>query len=308
MPTFRTENAYWYNAGIWGKLGFAVPNFGQNPATQNAGIAYLVRTMGKALFSVMNTPDTELTTPPSINTITAVHQLVLRANGILTSRGVAPGTPTFDGEHTAPGQIDHIIYPCPYFMIRNPWIQEWGGLVLSALSEAMQSTENLKQYDFSTTFSSLVWQYLQRIYVRMAIELLQIPAATAQAPNFTISPAQLAAYNPAFFTSTESVDAAPSNPLTPSAGDLQFLAFGIPAKNLVGLCLWPNGDPIPAGIPNSQLAPNAPGPVSGADVTDAVGGLAPTMTGSGGVAQANPGITSIPPFVAAPSAQGNQAQ
>lgn len=294
MPTFRTQSTLWYNTGIWGKLGFGVANFGQNPTTENSGIAYLVDALGKALFGVLNTPDTDLTIAPSVNTLSRINKLIIRARSILASRAVPSGTPNMEGIHTDPDQIDFTLYPCPYFLIRNRWLREYSGLVLASLAEAMQHTENRKQYDFSVDFAQVVGQYLQRIYVRMAVELLLQDATKAADQNFVITEAMLATYSPSsFLTSTESVDTAPPNPLEPSAYDMQFLASGIPAKNVVGLCLWPNGDVIPQGVPDQQLTPNPPGAIDGSDTTAAAAGQA-----AAGAAGAAP---SVAPFPGAPS-------
>src|SRR5437870_2801422 len=103
MPDFKTDQALWYNSGIWGKLGYAVPNFGDDPTSLNSAIYYLTSVMGRNLSAVMQTADADLRTPPRINTLIRIHKLVVRARGILSGRAVPPGTPEFEATHSAPG-------------------------------------------------------------------------------------------------------------------------------------------------------------------------------------------------------------
>src|SRR5882672_8138399 len=92
---FKTDQVLWYNNGIWGQLGFAVPNFGDDPTSNNETILYLVDLMGRNLQALMCQPDTDLRVPPSINTLTRIHKLIVRGRAILAARQVSSGTPDF---------------------------------------------------------------------------------------------------------------------------------------------------------------------------------------------------------------------
>ena len=251
MPDiFKTNQALWYNVGVWGKLGYAVPNFGLGARTENQTIHYLVTMMGRNLSAIMHHQDADLRVPPSINTLTRVHKLIVRARSVLAGRAVPPGTPDFEAIHVQPGTLEQLIFPVPYFRVRNGFLREYCGLVLNCIAEACQHTENRKPYEISLNFAGLVGAYLSRVYRRMATELFQVSAEESAKPDFTLTAEMLASYNPAvFFTSTEMIDLTPPISEVPSDLDLRVLTDGIPATQLVGLCKYPSGEPVDPAAP-----------------------------------------------------------
>lgn len=237
---FGTDEILWYRNGAWGDLGYAVPNFGSNPTTLNQTIGELVQVMGRNLSAVMHHSDADSRTPPSINTLIRVHKLVTRARSILASRAVPPGKPRMEPSHSTPSREAFLIFPVPWFKVRSTYLKSWAGLVLTAIGECCQHTENRIEYEVSTDFASLIGQYLQRIYVRMATELFQVPLADASKPDFVLTDVMFAAYDPSkWFTSTELIDTVPAFNQIPTEDDLQVLTDGIPATVLVGLARWP---------------------------------------------------------------------
>ncbi|MCE9547278.1 MAG: hypothetical protein K8T25_17540 [Planctomycetia bacterium] len=252
MP-FGTDQILWYNNGVWGRLGYAVPNFGNDPTTLNSSISYLVDAIGRNLFGIMQHPDASLRVPPSLNTLTRVHKLCIRARSILAGRDVASGQNKFEPLHATPAPEDFVLYPTPYFKVRNRWLKEYAGLAIMAMTEAMQHTENRVPVDFSQQFSGLVGQYIARIYRLMNMELLAIPEAEAIKPDFTLTDVHLAAYAPEkFFTSSEMVDTVSPLIDVPTEDDLDVLSQGIAASQLVGLAKYPSGGAPP--IPGSDGA------------------------------------------------------
>lgn len=245
MPEFKTDEIYWYNpeGSPWGRLGFACPNFGNNPIGLNQDILYLVKVMGRNLQAVMLHGDRNLQRPPSINTLTRIHKLIVRARSIISTRVVPEGKPKFEAIHATPAPQPFMIYPCPFWEVRNYWLQEYGGLALAALSEMMQHTDVGMQHEFGPDFAGTISQYLQRVYKRMATELFGLPLADAEKPDFTLTDAQLAAYNPSkVVTSTEMIDVTPIVPTDfPTEDDLVVLTNGIPATQIAGLQRWPAG-------------------------------------------------------------------
>jgi len=241
---FRTDQILWYNppGSVWGELGYASPNFGDDTHTLNGAIAYLVDVIGRNLSAVMHHTDVDLRIPPSINTLQRVHKLVIRGRSILASRAVPSNKLRMEPTHATPAAEPFMIYPVPFWKARNKWLREWCELVLMLIGECCQHTENRLEFEISLDFSAVCGQYLQRIYVRLATELLQIPLADAEKPDFTISDAQFAAYNPSkFFTLTELIDTVPPIGRIPTEDDLRLLTDGIPANLLVGLQEWPIG-------------------------------------------------------------------
>lgn len=248
---FRNDEPLWYNVGVWGQLGYAVPNFADRPTTLNNNIASIVDMTGRNLAAIMMHEDAWLRTPPSINTLTRIHKLVVRARALVSARAVPPGKANMEAVHTTPSAEDFLIFPVPFFRVRNRWMKEWCGLILACLSECVQHTENFKAYEISTAFGGLYGQYIDRVYRMMCTEMFGITATVydAAAGGFALTDVQLAAYNPyAWFTSTELIDVvAPDFPM-PTEQDYELLGNGIPASKLAGLARYPSGTSPLEGI------------------------------------------------------------
>jgi hypothetical protein len=244
-----TNDAFlWYNVGNWGKYGLAVPNFGNDTRSQNDTIRYLTDVLGRNLQAVMWHTDARLRTPPSINTLTRIHKLCTRARSILAGRAVPAATLNMEPAHALPAPEEFLVYPTPYFKVRNQWLKQYAGLILLALTEAMQHQENARPLEISEAFSGLVGQYVQRVYRLMATELFRVPLADASKPDFTLTDAQLAAYNPsAWFTSTELIDTVAPLDDWPTEDDMEVLTNGIPISHLPVLGRWPSGPTLESG-------------------------------------------------------------
>jgi hypothetical protein len=244
----------WYNVGDWGRFGLAIHNFSNDTKSQNDTIRYLTDVVGRNLQAILWHPDARLRTPPSINTLTRIHKLCTRARSILASRAVPAATLNMETAHALPAPEEFLVYPTPYFKVRNQWLKQYAGMMLLALTEAMQHQENARPLEISESFAGLVGQYVQRVYRLMATELFRIPQADAAKPDFTISEQQLASYNPsAWFTSTEMLDTVPPLDDWPTEDDLEVLTNGIPISQLPVLGRWPSG-PIAANEVTGQPA------------------------------------------------------
>lgn len=255
----------WYNVGDWAGYGLAVPNFSDDTKSQNDTIRYLCETIGRNLQAIMWHSDARLRTPPSINTLTRIHKLCTRARGILASRAVPANVLNMEPAHALPAPEEFLLYPTPYFKVRNQWLKQYGGLILQSLTEAMQHQENARPIEISMNFSGQIGQYIQRVYRMMATELFQVPLTDAEKPDFTLTDAQLGAYNPgAWFTSTEMIDTVPSLDDWPTEDSMSVLTNGIPISHLPALGRWPSGGmPTPAAgattAPTSTSFAPAPG-------------------------------------------------
>jgi hypothetical protein len=241
MPLTNTDAIIWYNVGVFGDAGYAVPNWSNDVGSLNPQILDWTDLVGRNLFYIMHHEDADLRIPPSINTLKRVHKLYLRAASILAGRAVPPGENNMEVLHARPAGEVFRVYPVPFFKVRNPFMRRWAGLVLVSLAEAMQHTENRREMEISTNFAGQVGQYIKRIYVNMAIELFQKTRAAAQADGFALSDADFAAYNPGnFFTQTEMVDTVPRLDRVFTEDRLELLAEGIPVTQLPdGLGPWP---------------------------------------------------------------------
>lgn len=239
---FRSDRILWYNVGVWGELGYAAPNLGDNVTTLNSNVHYLVDVMGRNLAAVLQAPDADLRTPPNINTLMRVSRLCERARSVLASRSVGPAEPMFEATHATPAAEVFNLFPVPYFRIRNAWLKEWAGYILLAISEACQHTDNRQAFDVSSRFAGTIGQYVHRVYQRLATELLGAQIEEARKLDYTI-PAELwKTFDPGkFFTSTELIDTIPPPHRVPTEDDLVVLTDGIPANVIHGLMAWPFG-------------------------------------------------------------------
>lgn len=137
-----SDSLLWYNVPGRENDGLALPNPGKSDSagrSLNRGINYLVSTIGRNLQAVMERPDASLRTPPSLNTIMLVHKLVIRGRDILSSRAIAPNQLKMETAHSTPAPEDFLFYPTRYFKVENPWLKDYAGLVLMALTEASRT-------------------------------------------------------------------------------------------------------------------------------------------------------------------------
>jgi hypothetical protein len=241
MPLTNTDAVLWYNVGVFGDAGYAVPNWSNDVGSLNPQILDWVDLVGRNLFHIMHHEDIDLRIPPSINTCKRIHKLYLRAANILAGRAVPPGENNMEVQHARPAGEVFRVFPTPYFKVRNPFLRRWAGLILQSLAEAMQHTENRREMEISTAFAGQVGQYVRRVYTNMAIELFGKPRDLAMADGFMLSDADFAAYNPAdFFTQTELVDTVPRLDRVFTEDRLELLAEGIPVTELpASLAPWP---------------------------------------------------------------------
>lgn len=254
---FKNDAFLWYNVGDWKDLGLAVPNFGNDPTSVNDTIRYLTEVTGRNLQAVMFHPDSRLRTPPSVNTLIRLHKLCTRARVILAGRAVPNGTPNMESIHTNPAPEAFLAFPVPYFKVRNPWLKQYCGLVMTAISEAWQHQENAKPIEISQAFAGLFGQYIQRVYRLMSTELLAQDPAKAADPAFTLLDDSFKAYDPTkFFTSTELIDTVPDFDDIPTEDDLEVLTNGIVLPSLPTLPRYPSGNVV------SITSPATPAPVS----------------------------------------------
>ena len=278
--SFRGSPVLFYDVGVWGKLGFGVPNWGKRMISANMVILELVEVIGRNLQAMMLHPDALSRSPPSINTIVDIHKLVLRARALLATEQVVDNQMRMEPTHAQPDKQAFLVFPTPIFTVRNRWMKTYAYYVLNALSEAMQSTENDNGFEITQTFAGIVGQPIVRLYKRMAVELLQVSPSDASVPKdssgnpnwyaFTLSADQLKAYSPStWFTPTELVDTVSPIDDIPGAYDLEALTNGIPIPELPVLKPYPfvvsdseaDGAPDPATLdPN---APPATAPASG---------------------------------------------
>lgn len=240
MPVTNTDAVLWYNVGEFGDLGYAVPNPSDDVGTLNPTISDLVETVGRNLFHIMHHEDVDMRVPPSINTIRRVHRLYIRFGQILEARAVPHGKNRFEADHVQPAGDIFLLFPVPYFKVRNPFIKRWAELIMMMLSEAMQHTENRLTMEVTDTFAGQMGAFMRRVYINLATELFGITREEAEADGFILTEEQLTNYDPSqFFTYTEMVDRVPHLGHVFTEDRLGVLADGIPITSLPELKPWP---------------------------------------------------------------------
>ena len=241
MPSLKTDGVLWYPVGEFGAAGYAVPNWSNDVGSLNPAILDWVEMVGRNLSHMMHHEDADLRIPPSVNTLKRIHKLYLRSAGLLAGNAIPPGQDNMETAHSRPAGGIFRVFPCPYFLVRNPFMRRWAGWIFMMLADSMQHTENRKTVEISTDFAGQVGQYIKRVYVNMSVELFAKPRATAEADGFTLVDADFAAYNPrSFFTSTEMVDTVPRLDRQFTEDQLAYLMEGIPITQLPECKPWPN--------------------------------------------------------------------
>lgn len=240
MAVLNSDSVLWYNVGIFGEAGYAVPNWSNDVGTLNPQIYDIVYMVGKNLFNIMHHEDVDLRIPPSINTLKRIHKLYVRFAQILTGRAIAPSKDNMEIKHVRPAGETFLVFPVPYFKVRNLYLKRWAQLIMILMSEAMQHTENRKEMEISTLFAGQIGQYMTRVYKNMAVEMFGKTQSETDDPTFLLKDDDFNSYDPSkFFTSTELVDTVPRLDRVFTEDRLEVLAEGIPISSLPELKPWP---------------------------------------------------------------------
>lgn len=279
MPSTANDSILFYNVGDFGTMGYAVPNWSDDIATNNVTIRELVDLVGQNLSLVMHGDDARLRTPPSMNTILRVHALYVRIGSILQGRARKDSDVLFESQHSTPALEVFRVYPVPYFRVRSPWLKRWCELVLRCIGEMMQHSENSRPDEITIHFAETVGKYMARIYINMATELFGVTRAEAEKPGFLLSDEQLKSYNPsAFVTSTERIDTvAPMREIL-TEDSMFTIRNGILVTQLPNLSPYPADVMAGVNLVNSDLG-GAMVSQSGANVAAAPSVVMPVPSG-----------------------------
>lgn len=255
---FLSDKPRWYNNGIFGEMGFAVPWWGNNPTTVNEQIAKFVNVIGLNVLGIMSMPDARMSRPPQRECLNSVAKMIYRGRDVLASRMVRFNQErTFQAGHVTPQPQAFLIHPAPYFTVKNEWLKEYGGIALMMMSEAMQHTNNDHPTEITEEFAFRMGEFLQRILVFIATELLDVGKEAATDPAFVIPDESWQNYNPLKkITVFESLDTPTRTDHLPTEDDLQLLVKGIPTVqfNMAHIQNWPLG---PTELPTSNIATGA---------------------------------------------------
>ena len=241
---FASNEILWWNNGIWGEAGYAIPNDGGKTTTGNETVHGIHDFIGAELFNLMHRPDVKMSRPFNAEWMFDLNKM-LRL-GIKRMNDYAVGwTDERKGDADKATNTPHafIVYPVPFFggRIRQKDARRWCGIVLRLLSEIMQHSDNEYDDDLTNILASKVQEQLNRIRADMAMKYLgfsreqvagdfEIPDTAFDQPN----------YDPGDqFTSRELVEERQPAQWWPTANDLTEIA-GVPvtAANLWAM-RWP---------------------------------------------------------------------
>lgn len=257
---FTSDAPLYYNVGIWGARGYAVPNFGKNPSGQtlNRMIERFSTEGGRRISTIMHHPDAQRVDPPSLNTVKRMVAFINRARVMLVGRQVQENELKFEGVKVHGGRIPLVVFPCPYFRVDNRLMRDFAEAGFACLAELMQSSENGVEHDITATLTEIALRYVKRFQRDMALDYFGMTREQADAADLDLS-TMFERYEPRRhgFVSGEAYDDVDTLSF-PDEIDLGPLAKGILVMDLPVLGPYPYADSGGAAIGSGQLPGAAP--------------------------------------------------
>lgn len=241
---FGTDRPLLYDVDPWNKLGFAVPNFGDNVGTLSSSIHNLADFIGKVQLFVMTHVDAMREQPPSINTVIRLMKALNRIQSVLSFRQKLDNEVRTEGTHGSPALRAWNIHPTPYFasgFLTNHWLSEYNELTMLALTNIYQHSDNNLSLTITQAFAQDIYKYFRDMRILIGGELLGLKKTDVAADDFMFDVSatgpQVLGYNPSSFTINFEAMATPG-PIeaVPTEDDMRVLFKGIPAtivKNFV---------------------------------------------------------------------------
>lgn len=258
IQPFTSDAPLYYNVNIWGERGYAVPNFGRNSHTVNETIEEFTTEGGKRLQVIMHHEDVDRSDAPSINTVVRMVEFCNRARTVILGRAVPENDFKFESTKVRSARRPLKVFPCPFFHVDNRLCRQFGEAAFACLSELMQTTEVAVGWDITEKLANLSVKYIQRFYVRLAMDYFGMPETEAKAPTLNLMD-HLEKYTPTQhgFFSAESLDDV-GTLSWPQEYDLGELARGILVIHLPVLGPYPYDDVVPPpGIESTKTAGKA---------------------------------------------------
>lgn len=275
MP-FGTDQVLLYDCDPWNKLGFGVPAFGsENVGTLNRSIHGLADEIGRNQLFVMTHVDAMRLQPPSRNTVERIGKMINRVQSILVSRQKDYPEIRLEEGHARPAPLIWTIHPVPYFrvtLVRNKWLAEYNDLVMIALTNIYQHSDNNLALTITSTMAKDVWQYFREIKIRLGSELLALKVEDLKKDEFQFGEAHYANYHPDnVVVNIEALDKPGPIFNLPTEKDLYELLQGIPATIVLPfLKQYPIG-PVPGATGQTGLPLPEPDAAVGTAQGEAIG-------------------------------------
>jgi hypothetical protein len=239
QANFGSDRPLLYNVAPWAQLGFAVPNFGNNYGTLSKPIWNLADFVSKAQLFIMTHIDAQRTQPPSRNTVERLCKMLNRVHAVLQARMKTYSDVRLEEGHATADMQPWLVHPVPFFpgpLVRNHWLSEYNSLVMIAMTNIYQHSDNNLALTVTQQFASDIWKYFREIRNLVGIELLGIDPETVDADNFTFKDEHYLAYSPdAVIINFEPLDSAGPIMSRATEDDLRPLFRGWPANEIVTL-------------------------------------------------------------------------
>lgn len=199
MAAFGTDQVLLYNVEPWSQLGFGVPNFGDNPFTQNAPLHGLADEIGVVQLYIMTHIDATRRQYPSRNTIERLGKVLNRIQTVLVNRAKSANSMRLEGGHGVPSAIPWTVHPVPYFtgpIVNNRWLREYNNLTMIALTNIYQHSDNNLELTITEELAGDIWSYFREIRRLLAGELLGLMPSVYDVDTFQFTAEHYAAYRP----------------------------------------------------------------------------------------------------------------
>lgn len=254
---FKSDAPLWYKVGIWGDLGYAVPNFGQNKYTVNETLEEFVAEGGKRVQVIMHHEDVGRGAPPTLNSVVGMVAFCNRTRAVVLGRAVAENELRFQSSKVNSPRRPFVVFPTPFFKVTNRLMQTFASFSLAVLAELMQTTETKLQHEISEDLAKLCGQYVARFQKRLGMEYFGMTEEEAGDVKLNLMD-HLARYTPSKqgFVPVERLDVGGTVSL-PQESDLGPLATGILVPNLPQLGPYPWDDTQAVAAGSTAAAPAA---------------------------------------------------
>ena len=248
IQKYGTSEILWWDNGIWGQAGYAIPNDGGKPTTSNETMWRIHAFIGRELFNLMHRPDVKMSRPFDAEWLFELNKMLKLGIKRLGDYSVSwTDDRNGDALHALNTPKAFLYYPVPFFgpRIRQADASKWCGIVLRLLSEVQQHSDN--DYDDNVTdlSTSYIQGQLARVQQDMAMKYLGYTRAEVEVPGFQIDETKFSkgTYDPGqLFTSAELIEERMPEQWWPQANDLTPIA-GVAANvaNVWGK-RWPEAE------------------------------------------------------------------
>lgn len=263
-PTFDTAEILWYDNGIWGQAGYAIPNPMRKTLTSNEDIYALHQLVGRTMFELLHRRDSVcFVAPPHKQFWFELHMMLITARRRLAQLTRADNDSNgLEVKHAQPVKRMFTVYPVPYFgeRIRQADIRKYTTIAMLLLSEIMQHADNERPTYVTERFTATMGKFIQEILAQMAMKYFNKTREEAYKPDFALADADFANYNAAaVMLDVEMSEERPPDDWWPTTNDLSNIKALPIAKALLLAKAWPSGPTYYSGDVTQWPGSGSPG-------------------------------------------------